>query len=396
MGILTKMDPLIQLKYFNFFMYGSWSLLNPFLPLYFGHTGFNSIQIGVLMSVGPMISLLANPFWGYWSDRTQNPKLIIILMLIGNVATSQIYFQSNQFMLVFSLMLIFYFFQTALNPLTNSLTFYAIENTQYQFGTFRLWGSLGFAVMVLISSPFIDVVGIQNLGYLYGGFIVFTLLLSFGLPNQAKRKERKGFPRDQFKKLMGSGLFVFFLLLSIVINIPNRMNFIFVSVYIGDMGGSEVLVGWSWFVAAIFEVPLFLLLDKYLRITERRLFGLMALVCGLYTLRWFLMGFATEPIHVVLIQLLHSFTFGVSYYVGTQICDLLVPKELRSTGQAIYGLCWMGLSGIVSGLLGGWVYGQLGADGMYYTSTVMACTGTIGFMLIWRTFIQQRAKGASM
>lgn len=383
---LTRLDPLTQLKYFNFFMYGSWSMLNPYLPLYFQNAGFQSMQIGILMSVGPLISLIANPFWGYWSDRTQNPRLILIIMLICNIATSQMYFQSNQFAIVFSLMLLFYFFQTALNPISNSLTLYAIENTPYQFGTFRLWGSLGFAVMALVSSPVIAYFGIQNLGFLYASFVVLTLFLSFGLPNQAKQTKKASFPREDFVKLMTSGLFVCFLLLSVVINIPNRMNSIFISVYISGMGGNEVLVGWSWFIAAVLEVPLFLILDKYLKLTERAMFGLMTAVCALYAMRWVLMGLAASPYQVVLIQLLHGFTFGITFYTGTQICNFLVPKSVRNTGQAIYGLCWMGLSGIVSGLLGGWVYDHLGAESMYVISAVMAAVGTAGFFIIWWHF----------
>ena len=390
MNARSKLDPYTQLKFFSLFMYGSWSLLNPFLPLYFQHVGFQSMQIGILMSVGPMVSLIANPFWGYWSDRLQNPRRIIIIMLIGNIVTSQLYFQSSQFAVVFSLMLLFYFFQTALNPISNSLTLYAIENTPYHFGTFRLWGSIGFAVMVLGASPFIERAGISNLGYFYGVSVIVTLLLSFGIPNQPKRAKKAAFPKGELSKVFMNVLFLSFLLLSVIISVPNRMNSNFISIYISEMGGSEVMVGWSWFIAAALEVPLFMLLDRYLKLTERAMFGVMTIVCGLYALRWLLMGYADTPYQVLAIQLLHGFTFGISYYTGTQICNFLVPAAVRSTGQAIYGLCWMGVAGIISGLLGGWVYDTLGPTNMYVLSTIMAAAGTLGFCAIWLVF---RARG---
>lgn len=378
-----------QLKYFNFFMFGSWSLLNPFLPLYFQHIGFQNTQIGLLMTVGPLVSLIANPFWGYWSDRLQNTRLIIIIMMTGNLATSQIYFQSNRFLFVFWLMLLFYFFQTALNPLTNSLTLHSIENTEYHFGTFRLWGSIGFAVMVLVASPFIQMIGIENLGFLYGGFVVITLLLSFRLPNPEKIIKRSMHPKKEFSKLLKSGLFVSFLLLSVLISIPNRMNSIFISVYISNLGGNEIYVGWSWFIAAALEVPLFILLDRYLKTTERVMFGLMAIVCALFTLRWLFMAAATTPLQIVFIQLLHCFTFGITYYVGTQVCDYLVPKTVRSSGQAIYGLCWTGIAGIVGGMLGGWIVEYLGEEQMYVLCAIMSALAVVGFAMIWRHYVRQ-------
>jgi PPP family 3-phenylpropionic acid transporter len=382
-----------QLKYFNFFMYGSWSLLDPFLPLYFYHVGFNSLQIGLLMSVGPLISLAANPFWGYWSDRLQNTRFIIILMLIGNIATSQIYFQTKEFLAVFLFMLLFYFFQTALNPLCNSLTLQAIENTDCNFGTFRLWGSLGFAIMVLAASPFIEMLGIHNLGYMYGFFAMITLCISFCLPKPKKQESKRQQTAKEVSRLMRSGLFVSFLLLSIICSIPNRMNAIFISVYISGLGGSEVHVGWSWFLAAILEVPLFLLLDRYLKTTERVMFGLMTIVSALFMLRWLLMSVAVTPFQVVLIQLIHAFTFGIMYYTGTQICNFLVPKSVRSSGQAIYGLCWMGVAGLFSGLLGGWLLDHFSAVRMYQFSAVLSGVGIIGYMAIWHSF---RAKGQKL
>jgi PPP family 3-phenylpropionic acid transporter len=365
-------------------------MLGPFLPLYFQHLGFDSIQIGMLMSVGPLISLVANPFWGYWSDRLQNTRLIINIMLIGNIAASQIYFQSDRFLFVFLLMLVFYFFQTALSSMTSSLTLHLIENTSYQFGTFRLWGSLGFAVMVILSSPVITWIGIQNLGYLYGSFVLITLLFSFGLPAQGKRKKGSAFPVKEFSKLMRSGLFLSFLLLSVLVSISNQMNSNFISLFIGSLGGSEVYVGWSWFIAAILEVPLFLMLDRYLKVTEKAMFGVLTVVGALYTVRWTLMALAGSPLQIVLIQLLHAFTFGVMFYTGTQICDFLVPKAVRSSGQALYGLCSVGISGVVGGLFGGWLFDHLGAERMYWLCAVLSAAGMLGFLGIWNHF---RRKG---
>lgn len=390
MSAFDLSDPHTRLKYFNFFMYGSWSLLNPFLPVYFQHTGFTALQIGVLMSVGPMISLFANPFWGYWSDRLQNPRLILLIMFAGNIATSQMYFYSQSFMLVFILMLLFYFFQTAINPISSSLTLQTIENTEYNFGTFRIWGSLGFAIMVLVSSPFFEIAGIDKLGLLYGAFILITFLFAFGLPKPRIRKSKgRSKTFSQVTQLFRNKLFVLFLILSIIMSIPNRINSNFIGVFISEMGGSEVYVGWSWFIAAIVEVPLFLLLDRYLKTTERTMFGLMTLVSLLFILRWFMMAAADTPLQAVLIQLLHGFTFGIMYYTGTQICNFLVPKPIQSSGMAIYGLCWMGIAGIISGVFGGMLLDWFDVRTMYEVCAMMSILGALGFLGLWWYYKQK-------
>ncbi len=359
-------------------------MLNPYLPIYFGNIGFSNIQIGLLMSVGPLVSLLANPFWGFWSDRMRNTRFIISVLLIGNILTSQIFFQMHWFYSVFVFMLLFYFFQTALNPLSNSLILHLIENTEQHFGTFRLWGSIGFALMAIASSPIIGRVGVGNLGWIYGGFVVITLLISLRLPRQSAKSGAKKASLQGLSVLLRSGVFLTFLILSILMSIPNRMNATFVSVYVMKLGGSEVLVGWSWFFAAITEVPVFMLLDRFLKKNTRTMFGLLALISLLFVLRWLLMIAAASPQQIIMIQLMQGVTFGMAFYTGTQLCDALVPERFRSTGLAIYSLAWMGLGGIIGGLLGGWLYDELGPKAMYTGSLILSFCGFIGFFALWQ------------
>ncbi len=383
-------DPYLQLKLFNLFMFGSWSLLNPFLPIYFQNIGFNNLQIGLLMSIGPMISIIANPFWGYWSDRTQNTRLILLIMLTGNIIMSQIYFQLSSFSFILMVMIIFYSFQTALNPLTSSLIFQTIQGTAYSFGTFRLWGSLGFAIIILIASPVIQWLGVENLGYLYGSFVLITLFLGFKLPKKkTKVPAKKGIGKDMFA-LLTQPIFILFLIFVVLLSIPNSMNSTFIAVFITELGGSEVTIGWSWFLAAIIEIPIFLLLDRYLQTSARVMFGLMVIVGLLYTLRWVLMAISTAPIHIMFIQVFHSFTFGITMYTVTQLCNYLVPKHLRTSGQALNGLFMAGISGMVGGVLGGQLFDHFNAPTMYFTGVGLSIVATIGFLGLWIWFTLHR------
>ncbi|ADU30585.1 MFS transporter [Evansella cellulosilytica] len=369
------------LRIFNFAIYGTMALLMPYLPLYFQGAGFTNVQIGILMASGPFVSLIANPFWGYWSDKLQNTRKVLTIMLIGNLILSQIFFQMTIFVYVFAIMLFFFFFQTALNPMSNSIILHAIQNTRYQFGTFRLWGSLGFAIMAGVASPFIQMIGTENLGYIYGAFMIVVIFLCFGLPSQGKASGKVSF--SGFTKLFKNGYFTAFLLLGILISIPNRMNATFISIFISDLGGGEIYVGASWLLAAILEVPVFLILDRYLRHSERLMMGLLGLVSLLFAIRWLLMSIAPTPLSITFIQLLHGFSFGIYFYTGTQLCALLIPDKYRASGQALYALAWMGVSGIIAGVIGGWIFDTLGARQMYSVGMWMSIIGALGFAFIW-------------
>lgn len=375
---------LLTLKLFNFFLYGSMSILFSFFPLYFQAVGFSTVVIGMLMAGGPFVSIFANPFWGYWSDRLQNIRRILIIMLIGNLIVIQFVFQLNSLTLVFIAMVFFFTFQTPLFSQSNSLILNAIEGTPLKFGAFRLWGSLGWGLMAVAAGPLIGIIGITNLGIVYSLLLLLTLAISIKLPKGnvegSKRMGKGGYG----KALFGNKYFLVFVLLGVLISVPNSMNHTFLSLYIDQMGGSIVMIGWAAFIVAIFEVPVFLLFDRYMKKHIPTMIGALVFISLLFVLRWYLMSIATTPIQIIILQLLHSVTFGGYFYIGTTLTAELIPVELRASGQAVFALTWGGISGIIAGFVGGWIFQELGPNIMYQVGSIISLFGVVGFMFMWQ------------
>ncbi|GGG65099.1 MFS transporter [Paenibacillus radicis (ex Gao et al. 2016)] len=374
---------LAVLKRFNFFLYGTIAILTSFFPLYFQEIGLSKIEIGMIMAGGPFISIFANPFWGYWSDRTQNVKRILILLLIGNLIATVIVFQTRSYVLIFALMLIFFFFNSPTFSQSNSLILNAIENTKHKFGAFRLWGSLGWAIIAVLAGPVLSWMGLLNLWVLYGAMMVVTLLFTIGLPRGRVTTKPKGERQSYWKVMISSKVFFVFVILGVLISVPNSINQTFVSLYISNLGGSNELIGWSVFLSAVFEIPVFLLFDRFLKKSTKMMLGCLVLISILFVIRWLLMSVVGGPIHIIFIQILHCITFGGYYYVGTSLSAHLIPGEYRATGQAIYALTWGGISGIVAGLFGGWMFDNLGPQMMYQICAAISVAGVIGFLFMW-------------
>jgi MFS transporter, PPP family, 3-phenylpropionic acid transporter len=370
-----------RLKLFTFFMYGTYGLFTPFLPLYFQETGFTPLQIGLLLSVGPVMAVLANPFWGFVSDRLQNMKLIMIILLTGNLVTSQIVFEFRWFVAVFGSILAYYFFQSALSSMNNTMIFQSIESTNYKFGGFRMWGSLGFAATALAAGPIMQWAGIASMGQVYGVTLVLTIGMAILLKSKKKRKKSKSEPNPQLWHLFRNIPFVLFLVSSMLVFIPNSINSVYIALFLQDLGGSEVSVGWSWFLAAILEVPVFLLLDRYLPRSKVVMTGAMIFTAVLFGLRWFLMGLATDPMHILLIQLLHSITFGTYMYIAAQMCEFMVDARQRASSQAMYALVQGALSNSLGAVLGGIMFETIGAHQMYLMGVIITAIGLGG--IVW-------------
>ncbi|GIP31596.1 MFS transporter [Paenibacillus sp. J2TS4] len=377
------------LKMFNFFIYATIAILFTFLPLYFKEMGLETIQIGMIMAGGPFISIIANPFWGYWSDRLQNIRRILVIMLLGNLIVIQAVFHWSGSGILVPAMIVFFFFQSPLFSQSNSLILNAIEGTSYRFGAFRLWGSLGWAVSAVAAGWLLQGIGLDRLGPVYSLLLICSLAFTFGLP-RGNATAIGQIPNKGYRALFANKYFIAFLLLGVLISIPNSINSTFVSLYIAELGGTESMIGWSAFLSAAFEAPVFLLLDRYLKRNPVTMIACLVLVCLLFAIRWFLMSAVTGAGQIVLTQILHCVSFGSYYYIGTQLTAQMVPRELRATGQAAYALTWAGVSGIVAGVVGGWLFSAVGPRTMYGIGAGISLLGMIGFAILWR----QMSKGA--
>ncbi|UHA75591.1 MFS transporter [Paenibacillus sp. 481] len=381
------------LRLFIFLLYGGTSIFSNFFPLYLQEHGWSKAAIGTLLAVGPLLSIFANPFWGYWSDRLQNIRRILAFLLIGNMIVVQVLFQLNEYIWLFAATSLLYFFQMPLSAQASSLILTSIQGTTYQFGAFRLYGSLGWALTAVAAGPLFNALGVQTLHYVYACLLALTFASVLLLPQKPAKLDKSGksdkpsgqastYSARQMGRVLFSPTFAAFLVFSVLVSVPNAMNMSFVSIYITELGGSKSAVGWSIFMSSIFEIVVFLLFDRFLRRNMRFMFICLTIVSALYALRWLLMSIATDPWHIIVIQALHSITFGGFFYVGTQLTALLVPGKYLTTGQSIYTLAWGGISSMIAGFLGGTLYDSFGSTTMYLWGTLLAALGTFGFAVL--------------
>jgi len=370
---------LTTLRFFNFFIYGAMAIFNTFFPLYLKEVGVSNLAVGMLLAGGPLISVIANPFWGYWSDRMQNIKRTMIIMLVCNLVVAQVVFNLKEYVFLYAAMLVFYFFQTPIFSQSNSLILNAIEGTNVKFGSIRQWGSLGWAIMSIGAGPVLEWLGIGYLWLPFSAGILITLAFTVTLP---KGESGGKFSNAGYRNVFTNRYFLAFILLGILVSVPNSMNSTFIAIYISDMGGHANLIGLSTFFAAIFEAAIFLLFDRFMKKSNTFMIACLLGVSLLFCLRWVLMAMATSPIQLIFIQSLHCLTFGGYFYVGTQFTAKLVPKAYRASGQAAFALTWGGISGFFAGFLGGWLYEHMGAQAMYAAGSILALGGAAGFLVL--------------
>lgn len=370
---MAKDDSLVPLKMLLFSFHGANTIIISFLPLLLQYKGLDGKEIGWVLAVGPTVSIFSQPFWGYMSDKYQTVKRILLICLIGLLISSTVFFQMTTLPLLLSLAGIFYFFTAPIGALADSLSQRRADALHISFGTIRTWGSIGFATSSLLIGELLEVIGIKYLlvPYLFMGGL--ALLVCFKLKDVTVKVAPIQF-RD-LKRLIQNYPFIIFLGLILLITITHRANDSYIGIFIAQLGGSESLIGISWFVGVASEAFVFAFAARWFRKYHPLIFIIGAGL--LYTLRWFLFGIVDSPVLVVLLQVMHGLSFGVFYLAAFQYVTRLIPQALQSTGHLLFMSVFFGVSGIVGSLGGGALIDSVGGNTMYFYMGWMALLGTI-------------------
>lgn len=370
-----------SIKLFSFVIYSINALLITVLPAYFYLHGFSKTEIGLISSVGPAIGILSNLIWGMASDRFQTIKRILNGVLVGQFIALLIMFQLEPFGAVLILMVIFYFFQTPVNGLNDSQILITVSRTGASYASFRLFGSTGFAFAAVLFGLLLTGQGVDTIAILCLLTVATAVAASLLLPDV--RGGMKKASMTGIREVFLSRRFLLFLGLVLFLSIAAKINDSFLSIYLLDLGADQTIIGLSWMVSALSEIPAFLLLSRYGH--KYRELPLLGFAAAAFMVRFLLLTLPVSPYAVLGIQLLHSVSYGIFLVTALRYIQLLVPDRFRATGQAVFNITWGAIASLIGGSIGGLIFDNWGGRPLYGFAAAFAFLACIGFFVAgWR------------
>lgn len=365
--------PVLTLCGFLLLFNSTITIITSFLPVYFQFKGFSGDQIGWLLAIGPFSALVAQPLAGYLSDKWKTVKRVITFSLVFLTLTSVVMFQVNSFMLLLIVSYFFFFFISPIGALGDSLALKTSNTLKVPFGSIRMWGSIGFASASLLTGSLLSVIGIQNILYPFLFFAICCIVISLFLTDVTLSK-KPVMILDSFSLLKDKKILLF-LIIIIFFAIPHRINDFYIGIYIKELGGNEVYIGWAWFIGAIIEAGVFFLGSKWMhRYHELTLLIFIGVV---YSIRYIALSYIQDPLTLLFLQPLHGITFAVVWTSALQYMSKLVPDYIIGTGHLLLATVFFSISGIVGSLVGGTIIDQFGGSTLYFGSGLMVFLGSL-------------------
>ncbi len=131
--------------------FGAVGVTLPFLPAYLKSLSLSGAQVGVLLALSPLMSLVAPPIWGHLADRSGRPDRVLTVVTLGAAVGFAPLLVADRFALLVACLVGYAFFNSAVTSLIDSLSIQRVALQGGSFAYLRVFGSLGF---VLSSSAF--------------------------------------------------------------------------------------------------------------------------------------------------------------------------------------------------------------------------------------------------
>lgn len=377
----------LKLSLFYVMLFLSVGCYLPYFSLWLKEKGLTGDQTGVILAAPMIIRIIFTPIVSVWADYEGNYRKILIILGIGSLISLLIMSQVNGFWALFILASLNAVFGSSLIPLTETLAVIGVKINQIRYGRARSWGSAAFILGSLLAGVLVDFYGAQSVL----PFLILTAVgivcAAFYLPKpQGKGRLRAAVSGGKISwgglaRLIRHPLFWLFLVGAGLGQACHAFYYGFSSRLWQDIGYSGWLIGVLWTIGVLSEIILFVYLGDWLR----RFNPVYLILAGAFAalVRWVIMGLEPQLWMVMVMQMLHAFSFGLAHLGAMYFIGKAVPDHLAATAQGLYATMSAGVFMGVAVLISGPLYDAVAFQGYFIMAAIAGLSVLVSFALVF-------------
>jgi PPP family 3-phenylpropionic acid transporter len=290
---------------------------------------------------------------GGWTLTDSTPALFLVAVAVGLMLGPQI-------------------------PMLDSSTLDALDGNRNRFGSVRYVGTVGWGIAAFVA-PFLfgSMAHDRALVWVLVLCLISYLFITLQLRDNQWRSQHVR-PRLPVREVLRHSALRSLLLAGFLHSVAFGNYEEFSALHFQAAGASELETSIILIIGIATEVLVFLLVPRFLSDRNAITMGLIAItVAGT---RWMVMPEIKSVGALMLLQISHGITFGLWYTAATQIVGAAVPREVRTSGQALVAISITAGMG-TGALFGGILQGSVGtANAFRIAASVSALSACV---LLW-------------
>ena len=379
-AVTKEAVPYWRLSGFYFFYFASLGALVPYLSLYLKDAGFDAIDIGILVGIVPATKTFAPYIIGWISDYSRQPITVIRWVNLFAALSFTLIFYGSGFWWLLWVIVSFSFFWNAVLPQFEATTLNHLGDDIHHYSGIRLWGSLGFILMVVVLGEVFEQVSISWLPAILLSLFVAIYISSWFVPESCCEHDHE---HPSILHVIKQPVVTSFLLVCFLMLLSHGPYYTFYSIYLENHDYSRRVIGLLWAVGVIAEVIVFILLPRFFSYHNARF--LLLITFAFTTIRWLLIGFFPDyPLIIFSAQLFHAFSFGVFHAVGIMLVHHYFRGIYQGRGQALYASLSFGAGGAVGSLVSGFFWDIYSPEVLFSLAALVSLSA---FFIVWKFIV---------
>jgi PPP family 3-phenylpropionic acid transporter len=375
-------------------LFGAVAAYSPYVAVYLRSTGLDLGAVGILIALHATVSLIAAPTWGALADALGDVRApILVASFLAAGAAGLLAVAREPLTLTASLVLLAAG-TSGITPMVDSKAVRMVGQRD-RIGRARAWGSAAFILLAFATGVAIGQLGPVGLFVLYGPMLVATGIAAFALLRLPGEDLASRSPATRSRGRVSGALSAFslstivsairqpiigrFFVGSVVVWTAFATLQTFVSLRVIQLGGDATVVGATFSVAALTEIPLmFAFPNLARRFGAERLLIVGSIAFGL---RAAAVALVSSPWAVVAVSPLGGIGFAF-FYVGTVTWVAgAVPRSVQATAQGVFTGTAVSIGAIGGSVIGGLIGGAFSLQVLFGLAAVGSAVGAV---LVWR------------
>jgi PPP family 3-phenylpropionic acid transporter len=351
--------------YFLFFAYSAAYVA--YFPLYLAARGLDAAGIALVLALPQLVRIVAPAGWGWAADRYGAQRGIVI----AACAAMAILFGALPFLdgltAIACLVALTGVFSAGALPLVEAITL-AAPGGPARYGPIRLWGSVGFIVVLLAGGVWVDLVPLATLP----PALALIALASLGAASTLPKGAPHATPAPLRIEIPAAARAL--LAAAFCMATAHGALYAFYTLHLQREGYGGAAIGAMWTLGVVAEIAVFAYLPAILR--RYTLSAILLFSFGCAVVRFLVIGWlAALPWLLVAVQVLHAATFGSFHAASVAAVLRVFPAGAQGRGQALFSSLGYGAGGAAGALLAGWAWELAGPQLAFSVASAAALVG---------------------
>lgn len=327
---MTKNIETFKFKFLTLIRYFGDAFFYPFFAMYLKSIGLVESKIGFILSITPIISIIANPVYSlFCKDAKRTKNILQVITVLEAIVIVFIGFSSN-FYIVSTLTLLLAIFGSCHYGLMDSFTAIYANISKTEYSSIRIFGSIAYIIATTFGGYIISLIG-----YRYSFIIAAVLFVISGLlyhlikpfnSDISKSSDNK----TRYKDICSNKFVIVFLVFYTLLNSTTYSIDSFLSTFYESLNVDSKGYGFIYSFFVLFEVITIIILNK---LKSRPSEGTLFIVVSILNCLRMLVFFINPSLTIVVI-----FT-GLKGIVNGIVYSILFPYLIKLVGTSLATTC---------------------------------------------------------